>query len=406
MKSILLFFIALLSLAGVAAQIPMQVSMPAPQAVMPKQQMGQQQQRQSQQQQLAEFRRERQLSNPTPISYEFPEYQAPLVQYFKQSFAELQNMLDGKQDLSLKRAVFLSENAFLGNSLNYELFCSDIAAELDILKEFIRKENLDVNSDMAKKYMLQKFFSDTLTMRDSKGNYQLTHYPYKYDFDDPFGTKDWRKMFVTKLLRDKKGQCHSMPLLYLIFAEALGVKAWLSFSPQHSYIKTQDDKGNWYNFETTNGHYSTDSWLLSSGYVKTEAMRNKIFMDTLSQKETVAACLFDLANTYVRQFGFDKFILQCADKIMEHSPKNVFALQLKSDYYTYLFQYVAQQLGFPPKEQIPQYPQAYALMQKMYEQYRLVEQTGYENMPEDMYQAWLQSFEKERGKQPTKIIKP
>lgn len=341
-----------------------------------------------------------------PINYEFPENTHHSAQYFKQSFAELSNMLDGKQGMSLKRAVFLAENAFLDNSLSYEWFCRDIATELDILKQFMQKEKLDLNSDMAKKYMLQKFYSDTLIMRDSKGNYQFAHYPYRYDFDDPFGKQDWRKMFVTKLLRDKKGQCHSMPLLYLIFAEELGIKAWLSFSPQHSYIKTQDDNGDWYNFETTNGNYSTDTWILSSGFVKTEAMRNKIYMDTLSQKETIAACIFDLANSYTRKFGFDKFVLNCADKALHHSPKNVYALQLKSDYYVYMFQYVAKQLGYPPKEQIPQYPQAYNLMQKAFEQHRLVEQTGYEDMPENMYQAWLQSFEKEKGKQPIKIIRP
>lgn len=363
---------------------------------------------QSREQHLQEIQAElrQQERQERPVSYEFPENESTSTQYFKQSFAELQDILDGKQDLSLKRAVFLSENAYVDNSMNYELFCSDIKMELDIFQSFMKKEKLDINSDIAKKYMLQKFFSDTLTLKDEKGNIQLTHYPFKYDFDDPFGKKDYRKMFVTKLLRDKKGQCHSLPLLYLIFAEELGIKAWLAYSPQHSYIKTQDGKGNWYNFETTNGQYSSDSWVLGSGFIKAEALKNKIYMDTLSQKETIASCLVDLSMAYVAKFGFNKFVLNCTDKALQYNSKNIFAMQLKSDYYTYLFQYVAKQLGYPPKEQIHLYPQAYSLLQKTYEYYSLVEKSGYEDMPENMYQAWLKSFEKEKGKQPIKIIKP
>ncbi len=341
-----------------------------------------------------------------PINYEFPEIQAHSKQYFKQTLSEIQSMFGNKQDLSLKRAVFLAENAFMDNSMSYAWFSSEIASQIDILESFMKKEGLALNDDIAKKYMLQRLFSDTLTMRDDKGNYQFTHYPFKYDFDDPFGKHDWRKMFVTKLLSDKKGQCHSLPLLYLILAEEWVVKAWLSYSPQHSYIKTQDNKGIWYNFETTNGHYSTDSWLLSSGYVKAEAMKNKIFMDTLSRRETIAACLIDLANAYTQKFGLDKFVLTCAEEALKQSPRNIFALQTKADYYTLLFQYVVKQLHYPPKEQLHNYPEAYSLLQKAQELYALVDKSGYEDMPESVYQLWLESFEKEKTKQPIKIIKP
>ena len=363
---------------------------------------------QSQQQQLREINEEMRQDErqQRPISYEFPESQQHSVQYFKQSFLELQNMLDGKQDLSLKRAVFLSENAFLDNSLSYDWFCNDIATNLDVLQSFMVKEKLDLKNDIAKKYMLQKFFSDTLTMRDDKGKPQFTHYPFKYDFDDPYGSKDWRKMFVTKLIRDKKGQCHSLPLLYLIFAEELNIKAWLSYSPQHSYIKTQDSKGIWYNFETTNGQYSSDTWLLSSGYVKTEAMKNKIYMDTLSKKETIAACLVDLANAYTQKLGYDKYVLTCADKALQYNPKNIFAWQLKSNYYTFLLRHVAKQFNYPPQEDLHLYPKLYEIYQKTYELHQFIENSGFEEMPLDMYKAWLLSFEKEKNKQPIKIIRP
>ena len=213
-------------------------------------------------------------------------------------------------------------------------------------------------------------------------------------------------MFVTKLLRDKKGQCHSLPLLYLILAEALHVKAWLAYSPEHAYIKTQDAQGTWFNFETTNGHYSTDTWLLGSAYVKAEAMKNKIYLDTLSKRETVAACLVDLAMGYKEKFGFDAFILEAVNKALEYSPRNIYALQLKADYQTYLFRYVVKQLNYPPKSELYRYPKAYELFKIAGDLHNLIDQLGYEEMPQTMYESWLQSFEREKNKQTIQVIKP
>ncbi len=194
------------------------------------------------------------------VSYEFPDNSHfHATKYFRESLAEITEMLEGKKEMSLKKAVFLTENAYLENSRSYDWFCSDLNTNVDLIQSFMKKEGLSLDDDISKKYMLQRFLADTLTMKDDKGNHQLTHLPFKYDFDDPFGKKDWSKMFVTKLLSDKTGQCHSMPLLYLMLADELKIKAWMSYSPQHSYIKVQGDKGIWYSYETTNGNYSTDS---------------------------------------------------------------------------------------------------------------------------------------------------
>ena len=341
------------------------------------------------------------------ISYEFPDNSHfHTSKYFREAFAEISEMLEGKKDLSLKRAVFLTENAYLENSRNYDWFCSDLTTNVDLIQSFLKKEGLSPNNDLAKKYMLKRFLADTLTMRDDKGNHQMTHLPFKYDFDDPFGKKNWSKMFVTKLLSDKSGQCHSLPLLYLMLADELDIRAWMSYSPQHSYIKLQGDKGIWYNYETTNGNYSADSWVLSSGLVKSEALQSGIYMDTLTRKETIAATLADLAKGYAIKFGFDKFVLDCVNRALEYHPNNVYALQIKSDYYTFLFRYVWEQLNRPSKEQIHLYPKANEILQTMLANYGHLDQIGYEIMSEEGYKSWLKSFETEKGKQPFKIIRP
>lgn len=363
-----------------------------------------QQRRLQQQQLLAEIEND---MKPKTIRYEFPDQSHMAgTEHFRNAFAEIDHMLKGEIPMSLKRAVFLTENAHLDNRIQYDWFEYDISSDVEVVNSLIEKAGYDKGNPTAKKWALQQLMSDTIYFRDEKGAVTYTHLPYQYDFEDPWGKKDWTKQLVMKLTRSNKGQCHSMPLLYLILAEELGVEAWLSYSPSHSYIKLKDGKGNLLNFETTNGYYTTDVWVQSSGYIKAEALRSGIYMDTMSRKEVVAATLADLAKGYAIKYGFDQFVLDCLDKALEYSPNNVYALQLRSDYQTYLFFYVLEQLGRPPVEQLPNYPKVYELFLKMHEIYGEVDALGFEQMPEEVYQKWLQSFETEREKQSVQIIRP
>jgi hypothetical protein len=362
-------------------------------------------QQQSQQKQfLAEIGEE---INPKEVEYEFPnQNKVSGTEFYQQAFNEINQMLKGEKLLNLKRAIFLTENAYLENRMNYDWFSSGITGNADIIKKVIEQEGYNFENPTAKKWGLQQFLADTVRLKDEKGNVNFSHKPLTYDFEDPWGKQDWTKQFVTKLMQSGKGQCHSLPLLYLIMAEEMGIRAWLSYSPSHSYIKVSDPKGNLLNYETTNGYYTTDVWVQSSGYIKAEALRSGIYMDTMPKQEVIATCLTDMANGYVIKFGFDKFVLDCVDKSLEYSPNNVYALQLKADYQTYLFSYVIDQLGRPPVDRLPEFPKAYELFLKMHEIYGKIDGIGFEEMPQDAYERWLKSFETERGKQPKEIIRP
>lgn len=404
-------FLCLFGTSQIVAQLPQQPSPLRNQGTEQQRQIQEQNARfpqsnpQKQQQQQREVQAYNQEMKVPTIAYEFPE-NCPSSTYFTAAMTELMAMLEGKQPMSLKRAVFLSENAFFNNQLDYEGYCRTIDMEIDVIQAFMKKEGYSPDDDMAKKYCLQRLMSDTLVMKDAKGRIQFTHLPYRYDFDDPFAQYNYRKYFVTKLLAEKTGQCHSLPLLFLILAEALDVKAWLAYSPQHSYIKLQDKKGAWYNYETTNGHYSSDSWILSSGYINANTLKNHVFMDTLSTRQTIAACLVDLANASIHKCGYNKFALTAAEKALVYHPSNIQALQIKADYYTHLFDFVVQQLHYPPISLLSAYPQAEALYKKMHAQYAVVDKTGYQQIHETVYQDWLKSFDIEKQKQPVKVIRP
>jgi hypothetical protein len=356
---------------------------------------------------MEEIQRDLKEVDETQVRYELPDLSSKAgTEHYRNALNEITTMLTDGAPLSIKRATFLTENAFYGDVKKYDLFCSDIDNQIEVIKQGIRQAGYDENNDNAKKWMLYRYMADTIQLKDGNGKITYKHLPFKYDFEDIEGKQDWRKMFVTKLMSTHKGQCHSMPLLYLIMAEELSIDAWLAYSPSHSYIKLKDQNNTWFNLELTNGHYSSDTWLMASGYVKAEAMRNQIYLDTLSKRELVAASLVDLAKGYIAKYGYDPFILECVNKALQYHPNNIYALQIKSDYHTFLFKYVLKQLNYPPSSRIQEYPQAFELFKKYKEMYRIIDGLGYEPMPEDVYKRWLKSFNEQIAKQPKEIIRP
>ena len=63
------------------------------------------------------------------------------------------------------------------------------------------------------------------------------HYPLKYNLDDYDSQRDYTSHFVSSMLHSNMGQCHSMPLLYLVMAERMGAEAYLSMPPSTCSLK-------------------------------------------------------------------------------------------------------------------------------------------------------------------------
>jgi len=216
-----------------------------------------------------------------------------------------------------------------------------------------------------------------------------------YDFDDFEGEKDFTKMFVTKLLETNSGQCHSLPLLYLCIAEQLHAKAYLSLAPNHSYIQFFDNKKVLRNFETTNGHIVSTSWLLQSDAISAMAYKNKTYLDTLSQRKLFAECLADFQNSYIARNYYDNFTQQLSQKILSIDSTNINALMVNSNAALLQLHNLATKYGNPPQEQFNQYPeieQAYNISRAAQQK---VIQTGYQDMPKEQYNEWRNSLDRE-----------
>ena len=337
------------------------------------------------------------------MSYSSIRYDLPLqlgkrgTEYYQKALDKLSEMLRGQTPLNLKSAVFTVENAYFENQLNYSDFNKAIKHLVETAKIKTMQDGHNWNNRLTKNVMLFRVMADTFDIKVPQREMSVTSYPMLYDFDDFWGKEDRTKLFVSKLLATNKGQCHSLPLLYLILCEETGTEANLAYSPSHSYIKFKDNTGNWYNLELTNGHIVTDAFIVGSGFITSEALKNKLYMEPQTKRQVIAQCINDLSMGYEHKYGYDSFIKQCIDTVLKYDPHNLGGWMMKSNYQTQLFEYVVNQVGrLHPDILKERYPQIYELLQERNTTYRAMDASGYREMPKDVYESWLKSVNEEK----------
>lgn len=77
---------------------------------------------------------------------------------------------------------------------------------------------------------------------------------FKYDLiGDPTGTAVFANKLLSTYLRTRLGNCVSMPILFVILAQKIGLHAVLSTAPNHVFVKFRDEMGVYQNVEATAG---------------------------------------------------------------------------------------------------------------------------------------------------------
>ncbi|MFT3995758.1 MAG: hypothetical protein QM660_15720, partial [Dysgonomonas sp.] len=221
--------------------------------------------------------------------YGFPmqsEYEGTSA--FYSAFDEINRMLNGENTLNLGRAVFLVENAYHNNKYDYTDYKDGIKSSVDFCNQKIQEEKLNKDDNLVKNMMLFRFMSDTLKLKDKSTQKTQTHYPVKYNYEDYNSQISYDSHFVTTLMQTNTGQCHSMPLYYLVLAEEMNAEAYWSFSPRHSFVKIQDKKGNWHNLELTAKAILSDTHYMNNSYIKAEALQNKIYLEPMDKTNIIA----------------------------------------------------------------------------------------------------------------------
>ncbi|WP_296940705.1 hypothetical protein [uncultured Dysgonomonas sp.] len=300
--------------------------------------------------------------------------------HYKDAFGEINKMLNNKDTVNFCKAVFLTENAYCDNKMNITDFDEYIEICSLMCDEIAKSENIVYTEKDKERAMAQcaafVFMTDSVVMVTDEG--VKIRPPFSYNSEDFAGQKEWSNTFVSTLMQTQKGNCHSLPYLYKIIMNELGYESHLALAPNHIYIKANNKKVGWYNIELTCGDFPTDAWLMASGYIHTNAIRNGTYMRALSEKESVAMTLVDLAQGYQAKFGIEdgSFMLMCCNTALKHFPNYINALLLKGEILTELYR----------KSEDPE------LMSQMTERYTHIHELGYRKMPDEMYMKWLDTL--------------
>lgn len=316
--------------------------------------------------------------------------------YYSKAFSDINSMLLGKDSIDFRKAIFLTENAYLEDQLNENAFNDVIKVYATLCKSLIASGNITYSEKDKDKADAQcsafVFMTDSLPIQTEEGI--IYHPPFTYNHDDFAGQKQWSNTFVSTLMQTQKGNCHSLPFLYKMIMDELGQESYLALAPNHIYIKAQNKAVGWYNIELTCGDFPTDAWLMASGYIHTDAIRSGIYMNPLTTKQSVALCLVDLAQGYQTKFGIEDgtFILQCCNTALQYFPNYINALLLKTETLTALYR------------QSTDSEKGKELLSQITEITPLIHQLGYRKMPQGMYQNWLKSLNTEDTNQKMKAV--
>lgn len=175
--------------------------------------------------------------------------------------------------------------------------------------------------------------------------------PFTYDLGDPLGRNPKSKQLVT-YLTTRKGNCVSMPVLFVILGQRLGLPVALATAPNHVLVKFADDTQQaWVNVEATAGGFKYDSSYERETGISAKAIENELYLRPLTPREGVGV----IASTLMEYYGAKKDgdnLMAVADLALAANPKDPVALVWKANaYYLQLRQrYVAK---YPNAADIP-----------------------------------------------------
>jgi len=218
----------------------------------------------------------------------------PHREYTEQSIFDLENIPEENIDIGLWSLVIAKEYDSTVD-INYYL------TQLDEMVVEINRMIAGRDGDMLKFSMTKMFIYDTGQWNNKD--------PFSYDLNDPFG-KDIRKKLLSYYIDNKKGNCISMPTLFLSLMERVDPN--IQFSgvtvPRHLFCRLYDSQsGEIWNVETTNGGTpARDEWYIEQYNITQTGIDSGLFLRTLTKKEYVGELCQILSFKYRNEEDFDK----------------------------------------------------------------------------------------------------
>jgi regulator of sirC expression with transglutaminase-like and TPR domain len=147
---------------------------------------------------------------------------------------------------------------------------------------------------------------------------------FSYDLEDPFG-KNIRNKLLSTYLATRKGNCVSMPILFAIISQKVGLEATLVMAPSHVFARMKTDEGTWFNVEATSFGTKTDSRYRTDFHITPRAVESGIYLRTLTRRQSLGVVIETLMEHYGKTSQQQRR-MALADIALRLDPKSVAAL--------------------------------------------------------------------------------
>lgn len=223
----------------------------------------------------------------------FPQYLS-VNDYKEKSIFEIVDEKETDVNIGLWALIIAKE---FDNSIDINVSLKKLDAMSAEIKRMLAGRTNDIDKFLA----VKMFLYEAGEWNDYK--------PFSYDLDDPLG-KQLKNQLLSTYLETRKGNCVSMPTLFLALMERVdpdikfvGVKA-----PLHLFCSFKDRQtGDVWNVETTNGgNPARNHWYKENFNIEQKAIENKLYLVDLSKKEYVAELIGTLISKERKAGRFEK----------------------------------------------------------------------------------------------------
>ena len=288
------------------------------------------------------------LSLITSTFNSFASDSLSLVKNFQNAKFHIMEMLSGKGDISFENAIFEVENAWHCGNINRQSFKSAIDFQVNIIRSILESDNNwevkatqsnVITSELQSNELYRMATTNFAIFRfmtrptfTEQGSQKIL-FPFYYSSNDPQGMDNWKNSQVVHLVNHHSGNCFALSSLFMILSERLNTGACLGVAPGHIYIRHADSKGTQYNVEIGSRSFPGAGSIQTVTYTSSEAVRNRIALRTLNNKQSIALCLVYLAKGYEFKTGIKdaEFSLSCAEAALKYDEHNLNAMLLKKE---------------------------------------------------------------------------
>jgi regulator of sirC expression with transglutaminase-like and TPR domain len=217
--------------------------------------------------------------------------------------------------------VKLTVDSMVEPSANAQAVDAEIARMTDAIKSMAGEEGRSAEKLTAlKRYLYES--------GDWNGNK-----PFRYDLDDPLGEKPANRL-LQRYLATRRGNCITMPILFLALGQRLGLTMTLAEAPLHVFVKYTDDGGAVWNLEpTSGGGFTRDAWYRQKLPMSDKAVENGVYLRPLSHDEGAALIGSFLVEHQIEAGKFEQAVA-ISDVLLRHYPNFAYGLVKKGSAYS------------------------------------------------------------------------